>query len=146
MRHWNRGRIDIEALRTALAVVPVPRAADGRIVLAVDVTCWLRPAALTSPDPVLCHTYGRGKDTHIMIPGWPYSLVTALETGRISWTAPLDVRRLAPGDDAATLTAGQLRDVVQRLIDAGRWQPGDPDMWIVADATRTPQPSAGSPP
>lgn len=122
----NRGRIDVDRLRTALAAVPVPRAADGRIVLAVDVTCWLRPEAHTCPQRVLCHTYGRGKDTHIMIPGWPYSLVTALETGRSSWTAPLDVRRLAPGDDAATVTADQLRDVVQALITAGQWQPGDP--------------------
>ncbi len=100
----------------------------------MDVTCWLRPEAHTSPQRVLCHTYGRGKDTHMMIPGWPYSLVTVLETGRSSWTAPLDIRRLAPGDDAATLTARQLREVVQRLITAGQWQPGDPDMWIVADA------------
>lgn len=83
---------------------------------------------------MLCHTYGRGKDTHIMVSGWPYSLVTALETGRSSWTAPLDARRLAPGDDAATITADQLRGVVERLIVAGHWQPGDADMWIVADA------------
>ncbi|WP_318783750.1 transposase [Plantactinospora soyae] len=130
----NRGRVDVDRLRTALAAVPVPRAGDGRIVLAVDVTCWLRPEAHTCPHRVLCHTYGRGKDTHIMIPGWPYSLVTALETGRSSWTAPLDVRHLAPGAAAATVTAGQLRDVVRRLITAGQWQPGDPDIWIVADA------------
>jgi DDE superfamily endonuclease len=130
----NRGRIDIDAVKTAMSAVPLPRAADGRIVLAVDVTCWLRPEAHTSPQRVLCHTYGRGKDTHIMIPGWPYSLVTALETGRSSWTAPLDARRLAPGDDAATVTSRQLREVVQRLIAAGHWQPGDPDIWIVADA------------
>lgn len=130
----NRGRIDIARLRTAVAAVPLPRAADGRIVLAVDVTCWLRPEAHTCPERVLCHTYGRGKDTHIGVPGWPYSFVTALEAGRTSWTAPLDARRLAPGDDAATVTAGQLRDVVQRLIAAGQWQSGDPDVWIVADA------------
>jgi hypothetical protein len=43
-----------------------------------------------------------------MIPGWPYSFVVALETGRSSWTAPLDAVRLAPGDDAATVTAAQL--------------------------------------
>jgi hypothetical protein len=78
----SRGRIDIEAVKTAVAAVAVPRAADGRIVLAVDVTCWLRPEAHTSPQRVLCHTYGRGKDTHMMIPGWPYSLVTASETAR----------------------------------------------------------------
>jgi hypothetical protein len=35
----NRGRIDVDRLRTALSAVPVPRAAGGRIVLAVDVTC-----------------------------------------------------------------------------------------------------------
>lgn len=83
---------------------------------------------------MLCHTYGRGKDSHIGVAGWPYSFVTALETGRTSWTAPLGARRLAPGDDAATVTAAQLRDVVQRLITAGQWQTGDPDVWIVADA------------
>jgi hypothetical protein len=37
-----------------------------------------------------------------MIPGWPYSVVAALEPGPSSWTAPLDAQRLAPGDDAAS--------------------------------------------
>jgi DDE superfamily endonuclease len=63
------GRVDVERLRTALAAVALPRAADGRLVLAVDITCWLRPEAHTSPERILCHTYGRGKDQHIMIPG-----------------------------------------------------------------------------
>jgi hypothetical protein len=127
-----RGRIDTDRLREALASVPLPRAVDGRLVLAVDVTCWLRPAAHTSPERILCHTYGRGKDQHIPVPGWPYSIVCALEPGRSSWTAPLDARRLAPGDDAAT--AQQLRDLVERLIAADQWKPDDPDILIVADA------------
>lgn len=130
----DHGRIDIDRLREVLATVPLPRAADGRLVLAVDVTCWLRPDAHTSPGRILCHTYGRGKDQHIMIPGWPYAFVVALETGRSSWTAPLDVVRLTPGDDLAVVTAGQLRQVVGRLIAAGQWQTGDPDILIVADA------------
>jgi DDE superfamily endonuclease len=129
-----RGRLDVDRLRTALSTVAMPRAADGRLVLAVDVTCWLHPDTHTSPERILCHTYGRGKDQHIMIPGWPYSFVVALETGRSSWTAPLDAVRLAPGDDAAMVTAGQLRDVVARLIAAGHWSPGDPDILVVADA------------
>src|SRR3954454_14305894 len=49
-----RGRIDTGRLREALASVPLPRAVDGRLVLAVDVTCWLRPAAHTSPERILC--------------------------------------------------------------------------------------------
>ncbi|GGN50167.1 hypothetical protein GCM10011579_004670 [Streptomyces albiflavescens] len=129
-----RGRIDAGRLRRALAAVPLPRAADGRLVLAVDVTCWLRPDAHTSPERILCHTYGRGKDQHIPIPGWPYSIICALEPGRSSWTAPLDALRLRPGDDTATVTARQLRDLLQRLITAGQWRTGDPDILIVADA------------
>jgi DDE superfamily endonuclease len=128
------GRMNIERLRRALSAVSLPRAADGRLVLAVDITCWLRPEAPTCPQRILCHTYGRGKDQHMMVPGWPYSVIVALETGRSSWTAPLDVVRLAPGDDAATVTATQLRGLVDRLIQAGHWQPGDPDILLVADA------------
>ncbi len=129
-----QGRIDAERMRRTLASVPLPRAADGRLVLAVDVTCWLRPAAQTSPQRILCHTYGRGKDQHIPAPGWPYSIVCALEPGRSSWTAPLDAVRLAPGDDTATVTARQLRDLVERLVTAGQWRTGDPDILIIADA------------
>ncbi|WP_327279557.1 NF041680 family putative transposase [Streptomyces sp. NBC_01205] len=128
------GRIDTNRLRLALAAVSLPRAADGRLVLAVDITCWLRPDAHTSPERILCHTYGRGKDQHIPVPGWPYSIICALEPGRSSWTAPLDALRLAPGDDTATVTARQLRELVERLIKAGQWQTGDPDILVVADA------------
>jgi hypothetical protein len=103
-------------------------------VLAVDVTCWLRPEAHTSAQRILCHTYGRGKDQHIMIPGWPYSVICALEPGRSSWTAPLDARRLAPGEDAAQVTAAQLRRVVTGLMTAGQWRPGDPDILVIFDA------------
>lgn len=69
-----------------------------------------------------------------MVPGWPYSIVVALETGRSSWTAPLDAVRLAPGDDAATVTAQQMRQVVKLLLEAEHWRPGDPDILLVADA------------
>jgi DDE superfamily endonuclease len=48
-----QGRMDTERLRTALAAVSLPQAADGRLVLAVDVTCRLRPEAHTSPGRIL---------------------------------------------------------------------------------------------
>jgi hypothetical protein len=69
-----------------------------------------------------------------MIPGWPYSIVAALETGRTSWTAVLDTVRLGPDDDAAAVTAVQLREVVERLIVAGQHRPGDPPIEIVMDS------------
>ena len=46
----------------------------------------------------------------------------------------LDAVRLGPADDATAVTAAQLRDVVDRLIAAGHWQPGDPNILIVIDA------------
>ena len=116
-----------------LAGLPLPRTADGRIVLAVDVSNWLRPDASTSADRLFCHVYGRAKGQAQLIPGWPYSFVAALEPGRTSWTAILDVVRLGPADDATAVTADQLRDVVNRLVEAGHWRDGDPEILIVAD-------------
>jgi hypothetical protein len=128
------GRIQVERLRRSLATLPVPRDGHGRITLAVDISPWLRPDAATSPDRSFCHVYGRGKSRAQMIPGWPYSFVAALEPGRTSWTALLDVVRLGPDDDATTVTATQLREVVQRLQQAGQHKPGDADILIVFDA------------
>jgi hypothetical protein len=130
----NDGRVEIDRLRQALAGLPLPRAADGRLVLGVDVSPWLRPDAATSPDRLFCHTYGRGRGNAQLIPGWPYSFVAALKPGRSSWTAPLDAVRLGPDDDATTVTARQLRELVGRLIDAGQWKPGDLDILVVCDA------------
>jgi DDE superfamily endonuclease len=128
------GRIDLDRLRTTLAGLPLPRAANGRIVLGVDVSPWLRSAAPTSAARLFCHVYGRAKHQPQLIPGWPYSVVAALEPGRTSWTAVLDAVRLGPTDDATAVTACQLRAVVGRLIAARHWRVGDPDILIVCDA------------
>ena len=69
-----------------------------------------------------------------MIPGWPCSFVAALEPGRTSWTLPLDAVRLGPADDATAVTAGQVRDVVMRIVAAGHWAQGDPDILVVFDS------------
>jgi hypothetical protein len=130
----NAGRIDVARLRWSLAALPLPRWDDGRIRVAVDVSHWLRPEAATSPQRMFCHVYGRGKGNPQMIPGWPYSVLAALEPGRTSWTAVLDAVRLGPADDLTEVTAAQVREVVARLAAAGHWHEGDPDILIVFDA------------
>ena len=130
----NHGAISIGRLRRSLAGLPLPRAADGRLMLAVDVSNWLRPGAATSPGRLFCHVYGRGKGQAQMIPGWPYSVIAALEPGRTSWTAVLDAVRLGPDDDEAEVTAAQVRDVITRLIAAGHWREGDPAILVIFDA------------
>jgi len=130
----NQGRVEPERIRRSLSSLPLPRATDGRLVLAVDVSPWLRSDAATSADRLFCHVHGRGKGHAQLIPGWPYSFVAALERGRTSWTALLDAIRLGPADDATVVTARQLRDVVARLRVAGHWHVGDPDVLIVMDS------------
>ena len=39
----SHGEISIARLRRAMAGLPLPRSADGRLMLAVDVSNWLRP-------------------------------------------------------------------------------------------------------
>lgn len=42
----NAGRIQVDRLRRGVGGLPLPRDRDGRLVLAVDVSPWLRPEAL----------------------------------------------------------------------------------------------------
>nr|WP_222853446.1 transposase [Fodinicola acaciae] len=100
----------------------------------MDVSNWLRPDAVTSADRLFCLTYARGRGQAQMIPGWPYSFMEALESGRSSWCAVPDALRLGPDDDLTEVTAAQLREVVRRLIEVGQWRPGDPPIWIVGDS------------
>ncbi len=67
----NQGRVDVALLRRVLVGVPLPRAADGRLVLAVDVPPWLRPDADTCSDRSFCHTFGRGMGKHRWCPAGP---------------------------------------------------------------------------
>jgi hypothetical protein len=130
----NCGQVQTGRLRRALAGLPLPAWDDGRIRLAADVSNWLRPDAATSAERLFCHCYARGRGTAQMIPGWPYSLVAALEPGRTSWTLPLDAVRLGPADDATEVTAAQVREVVERISEAGHWHAGDPAILVVFDS------------
>ncbi|WUI51758.1 transposase [Streptomyces sp. NBC_00414] len=68
------------------------------------------------------------------MPGWPYSFVAVFTSDRTSWTQVRDAVRLGPVDDAAAVTTGRLRDVVERLVAAGQWQRGDRNILAVMDA------------
>ncbi|VXB67137.1 NF041680 family putative transposase [Citricoccus sp. K5] len=134
----NAGMVDSGRLRSLVCAGPLPKVIgpDGRerMVLAVDVSNWLRPDAGTSPARSFCHTYARGRGQAQMIPGWPYSFVAALEAGASSWTAVLDAARLHPDDDATAVTAAQLRTVVDELTKSGHYRFGDPNILVVMDA------------
>lgn len=130
----NQGCVNEKMLRAALLLAPLPKDATGRLVLAVDVSNWLRPDASASPERLLCHVSGRGTSTGQIIPGWPYSFIAAVEPGRTSWTRILDVRRLGPADSDTEVAARQLSRVLQGIIAAGHWCDGDPKILVLFDA------------
>jgi hypothetical protein len=128
------GRMDVGRLRRALADLPLPRGGDGQVRVAVHVTPWPRPDAECSPQRAHAHRPCRCDGVRQTIPGWPYSIVAALQSGRSSFTALLDAVRLVPGQDATEVTAEQIRAVCGRLQAAGQWATGDPPVLVVLDA------------
>ncbi|GAA1329131.1 hypothetical protein GCM10009610_66090 [Pseudonocardia xinjiangensis] len=58
----NHGRVEPERIRRTLASLPLPQAADGRIVLAVDVSPPQRSDAPISAERLFCQVYGRARN------------------------------------------------------------------------------------
>ncbi|WP_446219955.1 transposase [Micromonospora sp. IBHARD004] len=128
----NSGRLDIGRLRVRLAGLPLPRTANGRRVLAVDVSSWLRPDVHFGGPAVLPRLWageGSGPDD------FRVAVLVRRRAGVRPHLVDRDPGRGAPRttDDATAVTADQLRDVVNRLIAAGHWRDGDPEILIVAD-------------
>lgn len=73
----------------------------GRLVLAVDVSPWLRSDAPCSAERLFCHVYGRAKTASQFIPGWPYSFVArwaaSSASPRSGWPCPTARRRYSCG-------------------------------------------------
>src|SRR5258705_464337 len=55
-------------------------------------------------------------------------------TDAVWWAGILDPRGLGGWDEFTGVPAGEVRDVVERLPEAGHWKPGDPDILLVFDA------------
>ena len=107
-----RGGIEEGALAGLLAA---HRPVGWPLVFAVDATTWPRPAAVTSPGRGLYYHpsgHSRGKP---VVAGWRYQKVCQLNWDRDSWTWPLDVRRIVPGDDGAAATVAQVSQAAARL-------------------------------
>ncbi|MFE4720412.1 transposase [Streptomyces sp. NPDC056728] len=130
----NHGRLDTNALRDLLVSL-----SHGE----TSTVSTIRPSnrgsgtavRRCSPDRLFCLVHGRnGRSSDHVVPGWPYSFVAALTPDRTSWTQVLDAVRLGPTDDAAAVTADQLRAVVERLTVAGQWQDSDRNILVVMDA------------
>jgi len=111
----DRGRIDDEALRKLLARHPLAGAEGETPVFAVDVSVWPRCDAECSPQRGYYYHPSRHSAGQPIVAGWAYQFVAELNFVRESWTAPVDVRRVRPAQDANEVAAEQIEALLGRL-------------------------------
>jgi hypothetical protein len=110
----SHGRIGEEALRELLACHPIAES-GARPVYAVDVSVWPRCDAEASPERGYYYHPSRHSAGQPIVAGWAYQFVAQLNFVRESWTAPVDVRRVRPAQDANAVAAQQIEALLGRL-------------------------------
>ena len=111
----DRGRIDAEALRKLLARHPLAGTEGEVPVFAVDASVWPRCDAETSPQRGFYYHPSRHSAGQPIVAGWAYQFVAQLGFARESWTAPMDVERVRPTQDANVVAASQVGALLGRL-------------------------------
>src|ERR671914_1403823 len=109
----SRGRIDAQALRRLLAHYPLA-GSETTPVYAVDVSVWDRCDAECSPERGFYYHPSRHSAGKPIVAGWAYQFVAQLNFVRESWTAPVDVERIRPAQDANEVAAEQVKAFVSR--------------------------------
>ena len=108
----SAGRIDGAALR-ALLMEQAPL--DGPPVYAVDLSVWPRCDAEASPERGFYYHPSRHSAGQPIVAGWAYQWLTQLSFTRDSWTAPLDISRVHPSQNANAVAVEQIKDLRSRL-------------------------------
>src|SRR5215207_9520964 len=106
------GRIDVAALRTLLME---QRLLAGPLVYAIDRSVWPRCDAGASPERGYYYHPSRHSSGQPIVAGWAYQWLAQLSFQRDSWTAPLDVRRVHPNENANVVAVEQIKALVGRL-------------------------------
>lgn len=126
-----RGEVDAERLRALLVENRPP---DWPLVFAVDGSAWERCDAETSPQRGFYYSASRHSAGQPIVAGWSYQWIAQLGFSADSWTAPMDVTRIPPTENATPATVAQLARLVGLLpvddavpmfvLDAGYDGPG----------------------
>ena len=113
------GGIDDEALRKLLARHPLDGVDGETPVFAVDASVWVRCDAETSPQRGYYYHPSRHSAGQPIVAGWAYQFVAQLNFVRESWSAPVDVERVRPAQDANVLAAEQMKGLLGRIGKRG---------------------------
>jgi hypothetical protein len=109
-----RGRIDAEVLRKLLVRHPLA-GSTATPVYAVDTSVWARCDAECSPERGFYYHPSRHSAGQPIVAGWAYQFVAQLNFVRESWTAPVDVERVLPAQDANVVATEQVKALLDRL-------------------------------
>src|SRR5919112_1870177 len=90
-------------------------ASDERTVYAIDQGVGPRCDAEASPDRVFYSHPPRHSAGQPIVAGWAYQFVAQLGFVRESWTAPVDVQRVLPAQDANEVATQQIEALLSRL-------------------------------
>jgi hypothetical protein len=101
----NAGTMDLTRLERLVASSPVEPPATW---YAVDASVWPRCDAETSPERGYYHHPYRHSHGQPIVAGWNYSWLAQVPRRCSSWTAPLRVRRLIPGENLNLVAAEQI--------------------------------------
>jgi hypothetical protein len=114
------GRIEVARLRKLLLGTVGP-GREGLLWFAGDVSNLPRPDAGTSPERLAVHDKSaRTASGKAVTSGYPWAVMTALESGPTSWTAPVDAVRLRPADTLTQVTLDTMTRIIDGLPAAGR--------------------------
>jgi hypothetical protein len=115
-RALAHGDIDSDAFGDVLAA---HRPREWPLVFAVDASTWDRCDAECSPERGFYYSPSKHSAGQPIVAGWCYQWICQLNWAPDSWTAPLDVARIAPTANTTMSTIGQVRRLAERLPDDG---------------------------
>jgi DDE superfamily endonuclease len=102
----NAGTMDLGQLETLVAAYPL---ASETAWYAVDASVWPRCDAETSPQRGYYPHPDRHSHGQPIVAGWNYSWLVHVPSRCASWTAPLRMRRIRPGENVNLVAAEQIR-------------------------------------
>jgi hypothetical protein len=110
------GALDAAALR---GVLTRHAPTDGPAVYAIDQSVWPHCDAEASPERGFYYHPSRHSAGQPIVAGWAYQWLAQLSLSLDSWTAPLDIQRVHPSQNANAVAVDQIKDLVTRLPPDG---------------------------
>lgn len=107
----NAGTMDLAGLERLVASSAVELQTTW---FALDASVWPRCDAETSPARGYYHHPYRHSHGQPIVAGWNYSWLVQLPAHCSSWTAPLRVRRIIPGENLNLVAAEQIRSWLEQ--------------------------------